>query len=169
MLISIMRHGLAVERGHPDYPDDAARPLTRKGARRIARIVRGLRRLDLSIDRILSSPHYRCRQTADIAAAELQLPPTTVVDSKNLMPGANPIALVQDLFNQPMPNSVLVVGHQPELTELISLLITGDVHAVDVPMKKGAVALVECDNPPTLERGTLHFLMQPAMLRRLSK
>ena len=55
----IVRHGAAAERG-PDWPDDAARPLLKKGerqARRLATIVPPL-------DRLFTSPWTRAAQTA---------------------------------------------------------------------------------------------------------
>ena len=169
MLIFLMRHGVAVDRDDPDYPDDASRPLTRHGVKRTARIARGLRRMDVSIDRLVTSPLYRCRQTADVVAKEFGFPTSSIIETLHLAPGGSPLAFVQELFVDPAPTAVMAVGHQPDLSELISLLIAGDPHAIDIPLKKGAVALVECDNPPSVERGTLHFLLQPSMLRRLCK
>ena len=51
----IVRHGIAVEPGTPGIPDDE-RLLTSKGEKRIRQIARGLVRLDLKLDRIVTSP-----------------------------------------------------------------------------------------------------------------
>ncbi|MBM3462072.1 MAG: phosphohistidine phosphatase SixA, partial [Armatimonadetes bacterium] len=66
MDLYILRHGIAYDHGHPDYPDDDSRPLTPKGRRRTRRIARGMRDLGLRFDAILTSPLPRARQTAEI-------------------------------------------------------------------------------------------------------
>ena len=66
----ILRHGIAVEPGTPGIPDDE-RPLTPKGEKRMREIARGLRRLDLKLDRIVTSPLPRARATAEIVADAL--------------------------------------------------------------------------------------------------
>ena len=63
----ILRHGIAVEPGTPGIPDDE-RPLTPKGEKRMRQIARGLRKLDLKLDRIVTSPLPRARATAEIVA-----------------------------------------------------------------------------------------------------
>src|SRR5438552_1516857 len=67
MDIYILRHGLAVEPGTPGF-EDAARPLTPKGERKMQQIAEAMKALELSFDLILSSPYLRTRQTAEIAA-----------------------------------------------------------------------------------------------------
>ena len=61
----MIRHAIAVERT-PEMVD-ADRQLTDRGRRRFKQVVRGLRTLDLRIDRILSSPWRRAAETADLA------------------------------------------------------------------------------------------------------
>ena len=56
MDLYVLRHGLAGDRNSAGYSNDDERPLTAKGARRMARQVRGLRSLGVSIDVIVSSP-----------------------------------------------------------------------------------------------------------------
>lgn len=167
MLIFVMRHGVAVDRDDPDYPDDFSRPLTKKGSKRTHDICRGLLELDTQVDAIFSSPYLRCRQTADIAVTELNYSGQPVVETRNLAPAAGHLGIIQEVVSS-AAQSVLLVGHQPDLSELISHLIAGDSHALDIPLKKAAVALIEISSLPPTERGTLHFLLQPAVLRRLA-
>ena len=68
----ILRHGIAVDPGTPGIPDDE-RPLTAKGEKRMRQIARGLRVLDLKLERIVTSPLVRARSTAEIVARELDL------------------------------------------------------------------------------------------------
>src|SRR5258706_11485751 len=67
MDLYILRHGLAVEPRTPGY-EDAARPLTPKGERKLQTIAEAMRALDLCFDLILSSPYARARETAEIVA-----------------------------------------------------------------------------------------------------
>src|SRR5687768_10133352 len=63
----LLRHGIAVPHGSPDYPDDQ-RPLTSQGEKRIREIADGLRLYGLKLDRIVTSPLPRARRTAEIVA-----------------------------------------------------------------------------------------------------
>src|SRR5436853_7070712 len=63
----LIRHGIAEERGDR-WPDDAKRPLTEDGIDRLRKEARGLARLGISIDLVLTSPLVRTKQTAEIVA-----------------------------------------------------------------------------------------------------
>src|SRR5262247_3681236 len=73
MNLYLMRHGIAVDSDQPGPEADGARPLTQKGLKRTRRAARGLRRLGVSFDGILTSPLVRARQTAEIVADALGL------------------------------------------------------------------------------------------------
>src|SRR5262245_2985211 len=68
MNLYLMRHGIAVTADQPGVESDGERALTPKGIKRMRRAVRGLRRLGISFDAILTSPLVRARQTAEIVA-----------------------------------------------------------------------------------------------------
>src|ERR1043166_5295799 len=67
----LMRHGIAVERGSPDYPDDGARPLTEKGRKRVGQIADGLCNIGFEADWIVTSPLVRARETAHVVAESI--------------------------------------------------------------------------------------------------
>ena len=69
----LIRHGLAEERGEA-WPDDTKRPLTDEGMSRMRKAARGLARLGVSFDAILTSPLTRARQTAGNLLGELDRP-----------------------------------------------------------------------------------------------
>ncbi|HWH77607.1 MAG TPA: phosphohistidine phosphatase SixA, partial [Candidatus Binatus sp.] len=71
MNLYLMRHGIAVAANDPAVGHDSERPLTNKGVKRMRRAARGLRRLKIPFDAILTSPVLRARQTAEIVAAAL--------------------------------------------------------------------------------------------------
>ena len=94
--------------------------------------------LELSFDLILSSPYLRARQTAEIVAAALKARRQLEL-SDSLTPGGSTKKLV-DLVNslKPAPESVLLVGHEPYLSGLISLLVSGK-ESLRRTMKKGGL------------------------------
>src|SRR5664280_149064 len=73
MKIYLMRHGIAREPKGSDSEDDSQRPLTARGCDIINKIVRGLKKLEVKPDLILSSPYVRAEQTAAILAKGFDL------------------------------------------------------------------------------------------------
>src|SRR5438270_13273231 len=121
MNLYLLRHGLAVEPGTLGYTE-AERPLTPKGERKLHKIARAMQALELSFDCILSSPYVRARDTAEIVATELKLKKKIEL-TETLLPDGNARKLVELVKQlQPAPQSVLLVGHEPHLSGLISLL-----------------------------------------------
>src|SRR5947209_13148449 len=90
----LVRHGVAEERGEK-WPDDTKRPLTADGVERMRKAARGLERLDVQLDVILSSPLVRARQTAEILSSALEGHPP-IVNCEPLAPGGPFPALVAD-------------------------------------------------------------------------
>jgi phosphohistidine phosphatase len=139
MNLYILRHGLAAERDLQTFPDDSRRPLLLKGKARIRLVAQALQALEVSFDRVLSSPYLRASQTAEIVAARLGLK-KRLDFCDELTPGGDPKALVRYVNRlQPVPEDVLLVGHEPDLSQLISLLISGGPTAA-IEMKKGSLA-----------------------------
>jgi len=164
MNLYILRHGLAVEYGTAGYANDADRPLTPKGERKLCLIAEAMEGLELSLDLVLSSPYKRARQTAEIVADMLKL--TRKVEfSQTLEPGGSPKELIEMLKSiKPQPEGVMLVGHEPYLSSLISLLLAGDT-SVQVVMKKAGLCKLSVD---TLKHGrcaTLEWLLTPRQLR----
>src|ERR1051325_3946078 len=96
MELFFLRHAIAVESGNPRYPDDSKRPLTRKGAGKMRRIAKGMRRMKLEFDLILSSPYLRAKQTAEITAQVLDAE-DKLRFSNHLASDADPKRLVVEL------------------------------------------------------------------------
>src|SRR5262245_63027656 len=125
MIISLLRHGIAVERGSPGYENDDERPLTAKGERRTRRIAEGMLALGLSYDLILSSPYLRAKQTAEIDAQILKTPEGVQL-SDTLTPEGDPRQLIEVVQSDDRaPQDIVLVGHEPYLSRLISTLLTG--------------------------------------------
>lgn len=125
MNLFILRHGIAVERDPVSFPDDSRRPLTLKGEERLRMICEAIQAMELTFDHILSSPYRRASQTAEIVASALGLKKALEFRDELTVEG-DPKALVRYVNQlQPAPENVLLVGHEPYLSGLISQLISG--------------------------------------------
>lgn len=168
MLLYVMRHGIAEDPDPSGVGDDAERELTPEGRKKTRRAACGLRALGADFDVIYTSPLARARQTAELVAAEFGLAALLVRQTTSLSPGAAFADLFRDLAAEPPTSNILLVGHEPHLSGLISYLLTGNAESVEITMKKGSVCGVELRGMPPTEPGTLRFLLQPAQLRALS-
>ncbi len=130
----LIRHAVAEERG-PEWPDDAKRPLTEDGIARMKKAAKGLKRLDVRFDVVMSSPLTRARQTAEVVAGVFDEKPPLVLTSA-LSPGARYSDLLADLQKQVRRTRIGLVGHEPDLGRLAARL-AGSRRAFE--FKKGAV------------------------------
>jgi len=165
MLILIVRHAQAGEQDATKYPDDSERPLTRAGKAAHADVSAELAKRKLVPEAILSSPWKRAWQTAEIMAKEFS-------GKKNkLKPKAAPAlaqapdleAIKAELAGIGEIETVALVGHEPWLGELASLLLTGDPHRVSFDLPKSGVVGIET---PLVEggSGSLRFFFRPKLL-----
>jgi phosphohistidine phosphatase len=162
MEIYILRHGIAVERGTRGYKKDSDRPLTKEGEEKMLEIAKTLLEMDLKFDLILSSPLVRAQQTAAIVADELG---EEVTYSDFLSPGADARELIAEL-NDEKPQQVLLVGHEPDLSQLISLLISGGGNAA-IELKKGGLCKLTSEKLTFGQCATLNWLLTPKQLRSM--
>lgn len=153
--IYILRHGDA---GDPVPGPDDIRELTAKGRAQAHAAGSLLERIGGGIEVVLSSPLRRALQTARIAADLLtDMPEVRVCES--LVCGARFWDFQSEILRSGC-NVVLVVGHQPDLGELIHQL-TG----AHTTLKKGALARILCDAvQPGV--GLLDWLVPPRLLER---
>ena len=163
MKLYVLRHGIAVEPGTPGYATDADRPLTPEGERKLRQIAKAMEALELSFDLILSSPYLRARQTAEIVAEVLKARKKLEL-SDCLMPGGSTKKLVELLKGlHPCPESVLLVGHEPYLSGLISLLVSGR-EAFAVIMKKGGLCKLSTESLAHGRCAALEWLLTPKQM-----
>lgn len=120
MKIFILRHGEAGA-GVPD----SERALTPRGAAQVRRLGQFLSgNPSFQPVNLLTSPYRRARETADqlIEAADARIASRLILG--RLEPEMDPVSLLE-LF-EPMQGDVLVVGHNPNLSILASLLMSGE-------------------------------------------
>ena len=167
MNLYVLRHGIAVEPGTPGYEKDADRPLTPKASANCGRSPTAMEALELSFDLILSSPYLRALQTAEIVAKALK-GRKKVELSDSLTPGGSTKKLVELLNRlQPSPESVLLVGHEPYLSGLISLLVSGDA-GFAVVMKKGGLCKLSTESLKPGRCAALEWLLTPKQMALMS-
>lgn len=155
----IVRHAVAEDA--PPGGLDHSRRLTPKGRRRFARMARRLAARGMEMDLVATSPLVRCRETADILAAEVG-GDTRVETVAALAPGADWHSLVEWTVQQDAAR-VAWVGHAPCVERLVAVSI-GDGSAA-VRMAKGAIAAISLDDGPG-QPGELDWLAVPDLFGR---
>jgi phosphohistidine phosphatase len=155
MPIYLIRHAHAI-----DGKDDAARPLSKKGRAQIRTLARFLRRnAGLETHEFWHSPLVRSVDTARLLAKGLQVRATFTLVS-GLLHDDDPAVLAKKLGQQ--RQSVALVGHEPHLSALASLLVGGRAKPPLFLLKKCAVLALEKDG----RRWTVRWQVSPELFRR---
>lgn len=132
---------------------DRDRPLAKRGRRQAPDAGRWLAANVGGIDLALVSPARRARSTWELVEAELDVaPPTRVEDRLYAASDRELLEVVRELSDD--LGTVVVVGHNPGLEDLV-LLLTGDW----APLPTSALAVVTVPGPWTTAGRT------PAVLR----
>lgn len=121
--------------------------------------------MGVSIDRLLSSPLLRARETAVITARALDFG-GPAEETPALGDGFTVEGLLERLGALPAEATVACIGHEPHLSRFTAALVTagGDL-SLDV--KKSGVIGIQCQGHPAPGKGTLLFLFRPDELLRL--
>lgn len=158
MRLILIRHAEAGDRDPSRWPDDTERPLTDKGRRRHRRVAKRLKRRGLVPTLLLTSPWLRAWQTAEITATYAGGPAPLAAAAL----AANPsLEQLEQAVGLPEADAVIaLVGHEPWLGELASLLLAGEPHRVTSDFPKSGVLGLECES---LSPGSavLQFLWRP--------
>ena len=160
----IVRHGIAVPHGSPDFADDD-RPLTPKGEKRMRQIGYGLKRCGLKLDRIVSSPLPRAYRTAEIVARVLGCPDQLeTADELRASESADSIA---GWIASQSDAELMIVGHNPALSDLIGLLVLGNSSAKICDLRRGGIACLapRAEDP---SKWIIEWIARPRLVRRLS-
>jgi phosphohistidine phosphatase len=171
MQLYVFRHGIAepADPGIPGSPGsgmrpDADRPLSPLGIERTLAAAQGLARFADRPNVILTSPKDRARQTAGILGDLFDLTPQIAA-----VLAEGPAVDVIHMLRQRDEDRVLIVGHEPTLSEVIETLCTHKTLPGFIELKKAACALVDAplhpDDAPG--PGVLKWLLPPRALRAL--
>ena len=142
--------------------NDEKRALDKEGIEQCGYIGRALAALDVQVDVIVSSPLKRSTQTASLVGNELSYEGKLQTDA-GLRPEAGLADFRKILEKYSRMEAVMVVGHNPNLSQFLGSLISDSGCEASVELKKGAVAKVEMRQ----SSGTMHWCLTPKVLRTL--
>ena len=167
MNLYFLRHAKAHPRS-PKWDPDSKRPLTDEGEKQAEKVACGLREIDIDFDVILSSPYVRAFKTAKIAADVLKN--KKLHTNADLASDGSPEKLIAHLNKEyPKAKNVLLVGHEPYMTQLMSVLLTGNTD-LQIDFKKAGVAKLSIDG--ALRHGkcaSLDWILTPQQVAELAK
>ena len=164
--VYLVRHAFAAHADPVRWPDDAERPLTEEGIMRFRGAARGLRRLVPAVDSMLSSGYARAWQTAQLLHDVAGWPePEQCPALEAGRPGSSALDVLQACAER----SIALVGHEPYLSRLASLLCTGSEDGLQLELKKRAVASLSFTGPVEPARACLRWTVSPKILRRLDR
>ena len=161
MIVYFLRHANA---GKPlaNPKKDEKRALDKEGIEQCGYIGRALAALDVQVDAIVSSPLKRCTQTASLVGNELGYEGKLQIDT-GLRPEAGLADFRKVLEKYSRQEAIMVVGHNPNLSQFLGALISDSACEASVELKKGAVTKVEMRRTS----GTLQWCVTPKLLRSL--
>ena len=156
MLLHLLRHADAGDPEAWDRPD-AERPLSDKGRKQSRRLGDHLSAIGFKADVFITSPKVRAAETAEIVAEPLK----TNVAIDDRLAGSLDVDVVEAILSDAGdPGRVVIVGHDPDFSELLSTLA-----GAELEMKKCAFGTVEVDRPLRAGAGRLRWLIPPDALK----
>jgi phosphohistidine phosphatase len=165
MQLCLIRHALAGERttfAKTGRPDDL-RPITPSGRRNTRDSLPTLRALLPWVDVVATSPLARALQTAEIVATAYPSAERETLDA--LRPGGREKELLRWVRSRDASDAVAMVGHDPDLSEFASWLLSGRKGRF-VAMEKGAALVVEFGRRVEPGRAKLLWAVPPRVLVR---
>jgi len=165
MDLFILRHGDAGRRS-ATIKDDSKRPLTMEGKNEIEDITRGLLVLGVELDYIFTSPLLRSKQTAEIVFNNVECK-NQMIELDELKPEGNKLQLYKKLSTLKQDSAILVVGHEPYLSELVSEAISGGGSRIN--LKKAGLIRIRTTAVLPKIHGELRWLLTPKHLKRMAK
>jgi len=161
MILYFLRHASAGE--HFVNPKkDEKRALDKEGIEQCGFIGRALAALDTQVDVIVSSPLKRSTQTASLVGNEIGYEGKLQIDA-GLRPQAGLADFRKVLDKYSRLEAIMVVGHNPNLSQFLGSVISESGCEASLELKKGAVAKVEMRR----SSGTLQWCVTPKLLRTL--
>jgi phosphohistidine phosphatase len=162
MNLYIARHAEALPIGGT-VARDADRQLSKQGERDAAAVGRALTALEPATPLIVTSPLVRAQRTADAFRKAFPRPPALEA-WEELAPGIRHRALLSRLHTL-TEAAVILVGHQPDLTNFIAYLVADG--AAEIALPPGAVALLKLQAGGSAGSARLHWLLTPDLIRTL--
>jgi phosphohistidine phosphatase len=158
MFVYVLRHGIAddVKSGEPD----SSRALTAEGRKKLASVLERAKKAGVAPSVILTSPYLRAKQTARIAAQTFGCE-GAVSETSALVPSGSPELVWDEISEYRSEEQLMVVGHEPLLSELVSYLL--DSPSLRVDMRKAALVSISLEGLRGGPRGVLQWMIIPKL------
>lgn len=170
MLVHLLRHGVASDSSPTGHDDE--RPLTEDGRTKLREAAPAFRRaLEPKVDRVIASPLVRAQQTAEViyeACNLAELGSTAIETDPCLVHSVSPGVPLEQLIGPALQmgtESILLIGHEPQLGGLFGRLVTG--MDVAIPLRKGMLVGIELPNRSSLVGRSL-YVLSTRVARRLA-
>jgi phosphohistidine phosphatase len=161
MIIYFLRHASAGQR-LTNPKKDEKRALDKDGIQQCGMVGRALAALDVQVDAIISSPLKRAAQTASLVGNELSYEARIQFEDA-VRPGASFADFRRMLEKYAKQENIMVIGHNPNLSEFFGRMISEAGCEAGVELKKGAVAKVETNR----NSAVLQWCLTPKVIRTL--
>jgi phosphohistidine phosphatase len=158
MEVYLLRHGIA-EESRPGVRD-ADRGLTAEGRDKLRRVLKRAHQAGVRPSVILSSPYRRAVETAEIAAETLEYR-GEIVKTRVLVPEAPPQEAWNEISSRRAEEAILLASHEPLMSSMAAFLLSSP--ALQVEMKKGALARVDCGHFGPAPHGVLKWMLTAAL------
>ena len=161
MFLYFLRHANAGQR-LSNAKKDEKRGLDKDGIDQCGYVGRALAAFGVQVDVIVSSPLKRSTQTAALVGNEMGHEGKLVLEAA-LRPEATFSDFQKTLEKYSRMDSVMVVGHNPNLKEFLGRVVSGSGCEATIELKKGAVAKVEMRR----SSGSLSWCITPRIVRAI--
>jgi phosphohistidine phosphatase len=158
MELYLIRHAEAVAVGQNGVADDEERPLSENGRAQCRALAEALQRQNVKLDKIVTSPLLRAKQTAEALIEQLPSPAPELFECNALRPDGKRKKLNRFLHSLDA-GAIAVVGHNPDLSTYAAWLIGGK--EVQVDLAKAGVARIEVEGALEKGGGTLTWMVTP--------
>jgi phosphohistidine phosphatase len=146
MILYILRHASAGSRRQNPLLD-RKRGLDKEGKQQCLLIGAYLNAIGITFDAIVSSPLKRSLQTASLVATEIGFEQKIASDA-SLEPTGKFADFEAMLVKHAGQETVLVVGHNPNLAQFAGALVAGRGGRANLRLRKGALARVDVSRRP---------------------
>jgi phosphohistidine phosphatase len=166
MELIILRHGETGQRS--SIASDSIRPLTSSGEAEIHEIAKALKIIGLKFDIVVTSPLKRAYDTAMIVSDVFNIGKKVQVWNE-LAPEGKKIEVYRKISHIREEYTVLIVGHQPLLGQIVNDIIHNEkLSSSNLLLKKGVIRirLLRKSNIP---KGELRWLLTPRVLKKIYK
>ena len=166
MELFILRHG---EAGQRSPSSDRIRPLTSAGKTEILEIAKALKTIGLKFDLVVTSPLKRAYDTAMIASEVFNIGSKVQVWNE-LAPEGKKTDVYHKISQLREEFSVLIVGHQPLLGDMVNDIIhKSESSPCNFVLKKGGIVRIRLLRKSNIPKGELKWLLTPRILKNIHK